>query len=541
MGAIESTPAPFSAAGEVHKAVAEAEDAASAAVAAAEAILVSSNANYDRSTSGHGGLSSLGVSVDYDELNDEIPTDESTARGSVEYTGKTLANGDRYEGFTNRSGVPHGLGIYRYATGDAYLGEWHNGAKHGVGVFVSPPRGASAAAAALGFGADAATLGAGVSAAQAGSTNPSSNGAVLALLGWSEHEALPPSRLGEERYAGSFNRGQRCGAGVLTLRDGRRHSGRFDKGVPQGPGCRWSPLPLEMSTSSTDSTSNNFAPKASKGTSENEQKPGSARGVAFGGTSEEAVAAVASVQHAGDWADGRPVEHQVPRLAALALSRPHASSNIAGHHTTASSTSSSSSSDSSAGTTNVGAEVRSLRLSALLILSQLYDTGGGIDFPPNAAADGASSNNNSPESSIAKLLGNYSSSASSSATAPLHRASAEGASGVADCPDSQNSAAGAPAQSVAVTTEEEEVFAAERLALRSGSSSRSSGRTPTPLSRPASPLGPPSARGLDPVHTTLGEPPQYGTPHQFVYSAFSLILLCAVCLIVLIFFSLSDA
>jgi len=501
MGAIESTPAPFSAAGEVHKAVADAEDAASAAVVAAEAILVSVHASRDQATLGHGSLSSFGVGVDSDGLNDELSTDTSTTSGSVEWLVKTLANGDRYEGFTNRSGVHHGLGIYRYTTGDAYLGEWRNGVKHGVGVFVSPPRGTSVATI-VGLGTDATKVGAEVAAAQIDSANHGSYSTVLALLGWSGYEALPPSRLGEDRYAGSFNRGQRCGAGVLTLRDGRRHCGRFDRGVPQGPGCRWGPPPSERSASSSNDSS--------------KQNPSCIGGVA----AEIAAALAVMVQHAGDWADGRPVEHQVPRLAALALSRPYSSSNIAGDNIAMKSTSSSSSSTSgSSGIHNndssitTSAEIRSLRSSALLILSHLYDVGGGIDFAPNAAPDDVNANGSAPVSStIAKLLGNHaSSSASTSTIAADFLSNAESTINIADSSDSQNTAAGAAA-------EDEEIFAAERLALRSGGSSRSSGRTPTPLSKPASPLGPNSSRGLNPVHTTLGEPPQHGIHHQFMFS-----------------------
>ena len=42
----------------------------------------------------------------------------------LEHHIKVLKSGDRYEGFYNKSGRRHGYGVYLFANGDIYSGEW---------------------------------------------------------------------------------------------------------------------------------------------------------------------------------------------------------------------------------------------------------------------------------------------------------------------------------------------------------------------------------------------------------------------------------
>ena len=49
----------------------------------------------------------------------------------------TWADGRRYEGeYVNDK--KHGYGVYTYPDGRSYKGEWANGKQHGEGVFITP-------------------------------------------------------------------------------------------------------------------------------------------------------------------------------------------------------------------------------------------------------------------------------------------------------------------------------------------------------------------------------------------------------------------
>ena len=49
----------------------------------------------------------------------------------------TWADGRRYEGeYVNDK--KHGFGVYTYPDGRSYKGEWANGKQHGEGVFITP-------------------------------------------------------------------------------------------------------------------------------------------------------------------------------------------------------------------------------------------------------------------------------------------------------------------------------------------------------------------------------------------------------------------
>jgi hypothetical protein len=45
------------------------------------------------------------------------------------------ANGDKYTGVLNQSGQREGTGVYRFANGDRYEGQWWADKKHGHGFF----------------------------------------------------------------------------------------------------------------------------------------------------------------------------------------------------------------------------------------------------------------------------------------------------------------------------------------------------------------------------------------------------------------------
>ena len=46
---------------------------------------------------------------------------------------KTNANGDEYEGYLDKNGIPHGKGKSTYKNGDIYEGNFNNGEIHGKG------------------------------------------------------------------------------------------------------------------------------------------------------------------------------------------------------------------------------------------------------------------------------------------------------------------------------------------------------------------------------------------------------------------------
>ena len=138
MGALESTPQPQDpdSAGEADAAIRDAESAAAEARHEAEAALALI-ATHARDATGD-------VTVQQVYGTREIPAEKKTnrspaglrhaQRAALLSTGPGSSwavmvwdSGDRYEGEAAK-GLPHGLGVYSYSTGDLYMGRWRGGA-----------------------------------------------------------------------------------------------------------------------------------------------------------------------------------------------------------------------------------------------------------------------------------------------------------------------------------------------------------------------------------------------------------------------------
>ena len=115
----------------------------------------------------------------------------------------TLANGDSYQGQT-RSGVPHGVGTYRYNTGDKvqYTGHFKEGKKYGRGVLM--------------FRSGARYEGAFVNDVMQG------QGTFYYKNG--------------DRYGGEFKDSLKHGTGSYAYKNGDLYEGRFTRGLMDGPG-----------------------------------------------------------------------------------------------------------------------------------------------------------------------------------------------------------------------------------------------------------------------------------------------------------------